>query len=406
MKTVQSTRWNKDIMSTLVTKGHKQNATDIFTDKYYELVRLSREYVLYLIIDILKTSGIYRYIESDFVSVGKIIKELSFVPKAEKLISWMLSYLEAFGLLAMRKENSTHCFKISKKLPNINPGKITEAMMKIDNKVLPSNLLLEKAAKGYTEFFKGNMTGIDILFTSDKMKLWMEYFNNSNSGYVVYNSFAAAGLLKWLPDNDNIKILELGGGTGSAAVFSLKEIHNKGFTQRINEYVFSDISPVFLKVGNRAIMAELPDFQKIQLKTLDFNKPFFSQGIKNNSFDMVYGVNSVHAAEDLEKTLEYIYDVLNPGGVLILSECVRPGQKELLFQELIFNLFDNYMDIKLSDMRPMPGFLDVQSWAKILKKAKFKNIELLTNINPDGKKNIFNKEQLFAMVIKGEKSHE
>ena len=71
----------------------------IFTDKYYKLVNLSKEYVLYLIIDILKKTNIYPLIKSEFISVEKIIQDLNFIPKAKIPILWMLSYLKELRFL-------------------------------------------------------------------------------------------------------------------------------------------------------------------------------------------------------------------------------------------------------------------------------------------------------------------
>lgn len=390
-------------MSILITEEDRKEIAQIFTNQYNELCSLSKEYVLLLIVGILKKSNIYPLIESTFVSVKKILQDLDFIPKAKIPIFWMLSYLEERGFLEVKQVDNIAHFKISKNFPTLNPDKIISRMLKIDRNVLPSNLLLEKAARGYLDFFQGNKTAIDILFASDKMKLWTEYFNNKNSGYFVYNSFATLGLLKWFPDKTNIKIFEIGGGTGSATVFFLNEISNRGLINKIEKYVFSDISPIMLREGNKAIMEELRDDRMVQLKTLDFNKSFLSQNIKPDTFDVIFGVNSIHAANDLVESLENIYSVLKPGGLLILSECVRPRKNGLLFQELIFNLLDDYRDMELSELRPMPGFLDVKSWERILKKTSFKNIELLTNVDYDSKRNSLYDEQVFAMIIKGEK---
>jgi SAM-dependent methyltransferase len=390
-------------MSTLISEEDRKNIAYIFTDKYYELVNLSKKYVLYLIFDIFKKTNIQSLIKSEFISIEKIIQDLNFIPKAKIPLFWMFSYLKELGFLEMKQSNNISYFKISKNLPDINQNKVMDMMLTIDINVLPSNLLLEKAANGYPEFFQGKKTAIDILFTSDKMKLWTDYFNNNNSGYVVYNSFATLGLLKWLPDKEGIRILEIGGGTGSASIFFLKELSKRGLVKKIEEYFFTDISPILLRVGNKAFMEEFPDIQMIQLKTLDFNKSFSSQGIKPDSFDIIYGVNSLHAAKDLISSIGYIYSALKPGGSIILSECVRPRENSLLFQELIFNLLDNYCDMELSGLRPMPGFLDVKNWKSIFNKTKFKNIELLSNVDSYKKRNSFYDEQVLAMIIKGEK---
>ena len=59
--------------------------------------------------------------------------------------------------------------------------------------------------------------------------------------------------------------------------------------------------------------------------------------------------------------------------------------------------------MELSELRPMPGFLDVKSWKSIFNKTKFKNIELLSNADSHKKRNSFYDEQVLAMIIKGEK---
>ena len=72
-------------MSSLISEEDRKNIAYIFTDKYYELVNLSKEYVLYLIIDILKKTNIQSLIKSEFISIEKIIQDLNFIPKAKIL---------------------------------------------------------------------------------------------------------------------------------------------------------------------------------------------------------------------------------------------------------------------------------------------------------------------------------
>jgi SAM-dependent methyltransferase len=391
----------KTLNSSITGKGGL-TIDSIFTETYYKLVNLSKEYVLSLLIDIIKKSGMYPLLKSEFVSVEDIVGKLQFIPKSVKPISWMLSYLKESDLLELRKSGEISYFKIIKDLPVIDSRRIINRMLDLDRSVRPSNLLLEKAAKEYPDFFQGSKTAVDILFTEDRMKLWTKYFSNNNSGYVVYNALATSGLLKWLPDTDNLQILEIGGGTGSAAVFFLREMHRREQLSRIKEYIFSDISPILVRAGNNLIMKELPDDRMITLKTLDFNSSFSSQGIKENSLDAVFGVNSIHAAENIIRSLQYIYEVLKPGGVIVLSECVRSKRDSLLFQELIFNLLDNYTDAELSDVRPMSGFLDIESWKKIFDKNNLKNVEVITNMGLWSERTNAGGE-MFAMIIKGEK---
>lgn len=376
---------------------------DLFTDEYYKLVELSRKYVLCLIVDILEKTNIRKIIESGYFSTEKIIHDLYFAPQSKIPLNWMFEYLVSFGYLKVEKKDGVTYFIASNDLPEKDLDTINAEMLKIDVNVRPSNMLLEKAARGYPDFLLGNKTAVDILFTEGKMELWNKYFSNSNRGYVVHNALAASGLLRWLPDRPGLRILELGGGTGNAAVYFLKKMQECGRLDNIEEYIFTDVSPVLLRSGNHNIMRELPDTEMVNLKTLDFEKPLISQGIEPGSLDVVYGVNTLHAAGDIVRSMEYIHTVLKPGGFLLLSECARPKKDGLLFQELIFNLFDNYREMELSDIRPMPGFLDIESWERIFEKATFKRIELFSNVDSEINLTTQNSVDVLAMVIKGEK---
>lgn len=381
--------------------GDNTGMDDIFTDDYYKLVALSREYVLCLIVDILERANIRDVIRSGDFSTDKIIHDLGFVPQSKIPLNWIFEYLVSFGYL--EKKSGAAYFELSHDFPQKDPDTINKEMLEIDSNVRPSNMLLEKAARGYPDFLAGKKTAVDILFTEDKMELWNEYFSNSNRGYVVHNAMAASGLLRWLPDRPGLRILEVGGGTGNAAVYFLKEMYDRGRLNQIEEYIFTDVSPVLLRSGNHNIMRGVAETEMVSLKTLDFERSFVAQGIEPGSLDVVYGVNSLHAARDIMRSMEYIHSVLKPGGFILLSECARPTRDGLLFQELIFNLFDNYREMKLSHIRPMPGFLDVESWENILSEAKYKNIHLLSNIDFGSTGNNTGNNEIIAIVVKGDK---
>ncbi|MDP3142702.1 MAG: class I SAM-dependent methyltransferase, partial [Candidatus Omnitrophota bacterium] len=166
-----------------------------------------------------------------------------------------------------------------------------------------------------------------------------------------------------------------------------------------------DVSPIFLRLGNQAIMKIISEGFNYSLKKIDFEKPLFEQGIDENSIDMVYGVNALHVAKDLSNALSNIYKIIKPGGKIILSECCRPTESHLLLQEFIFNLLDSYVNVKLDPyFRPVPGFLDYEHWKRNLEAAGFKDIEALLNTDVNYTQFSEGKAPILAIVIKGEKS--
>jgi ubiquinone/menaquinone biosynthesis C-methylase UbiE len=211
-------------------------------------------------------------------------------------------------------------------------------------------------------------------------------------------------MLKWAFKKDSIRVLEIGGGTGSATAALLDRLKENNLTNRIGEYIFSDVSPVFLRMGNRRIMDSAPDDLKYELKRLDFDKPLVLQGIKGNDIDAVYGVNTLHVAKNLSQALKNIHQVIKSGGMLVISECCRPHKDYLLFQEVIFNLLDNYVSVELdSNLRPVSGFLDYDHWKASLLDAGFRNVEAIFNTDADFPQGLKDKIGILVAVIKAEK---
>jgi SAM-dependent methyltransferase len=220
----------------------------------------------------------------------------------------------------------------------------------------------------------------------------------------VHNYLGALGVLKWGLRSQNLRLLEIGGGTGGASAVLIDRLKDENLLSRIGEYIFSDVSPFFLRLGNRAIMERVGDDFSYALKRLDFDKPIAGQGINENSVDVVYAVNSLHVAKNLVDSLKNIYRVIKPGGAIILSECCRPTDEYLLPQEVIFNLLDNYVNVDLDrNLRPYPGFLDYEHWERNLEAAGFRNIEAMFNTDGSYPADLRAGIKILAAVIKADK---
>ena len=382
----------------------QEEIASIFTDRYYELTYLNGiNYASHLILELFQKTGILELLRNKYTSSDEIIKELNFIPKAEYALEWMLSFLTQGGFLkkAEDKDDKGYYYDWGGDIePEVFLAKGTE----LDKKIIPTSSLMAYVISEYPNFFKGSKSGLEILFAGEKIKLWNEYFSNDNSGYSVHNSLGAFGVTKWVLSNGNIRLLELGAGTGGATASLIDRLKARQTLSKINEYIFSDISPIFLRIGNRVIMSRVGDDFQYSLKRLNFERPLIEQGINKDGVDIIYAVNALHVAKDLVGALKNIYEVVKPGGALIFSEHCRPSENYLLFQEFIFILLDNYVDVNLDrNLRPIPGFLDYEHWRCNLEAAGFKNIEAV--FNTDGKHSAGSKTKadILAAVIKGEK---
>lgn len=383
----------------------KETIANIFSKEYYELIYFNGiTYVSLLILQLFQNLGILGMLKNKYVSCDEIIAEFNFAPKTKYALEWMLSFLNQ-GDFLKKSENKDGKRYYYDKTKTIDLQALRQKTIELDAKILPSAKLIEYVISEYPNFFNGRKQGFEILFAQDKMVLWNEYFSNDNSGYSVYNSLGALGILKWAQDRNNIRLLEVGGGTGGASSALIDKLKEKKLLSRITEYIFSDVSPVFLRIGNRAIMNKVDNDFQYSLKRLDFDRPLVEQGINENEIDIVYGVNALHVAKNLVNSLKNIYKILKPGGMIILSECCRPNEAYLLFQEVIFNLLDNYISVDLDDnLRPIPGFLGYEHWRSNLEAAGFKNIETIFNTDGNYPADLRAKINILATVIKGEKN--
>lgn len=391
------------INSTLSTEERKI-ISEIFPEQFYKVTYFNGiPYVAHLILELFEKTGIIVVLRRKYISVEEIMLRLNFIPEAKLVLDWILIFLHQYGFLKRIEKNGIASYRYDEACRENFERKYTRPA-DLDKEITPSCNLMEYVIREYPHYFKGSKTGFEIIFSSNRMTLWNDYFSNDNSGYRVYNAFGAFGVMKWFLQRDNIKLLELGGGTGSASSLLIEQLRKKNVLNNIGEYIFSDISPIFLRLGNIAIMNQAPEDFNVNLKKLDFNKSLVEQNINENSIDIVYGINALHVAVNLFKTLREIRKVIRPGGLIILSECIRSNTTEPLIQEVIFNLLEDYTNVEIdSCLRKTRGFLPYEEWINMLKAAGFRNVEIILNtdgLSSESNSTIYPK---LAAVIKGVK---
>jgi SAM-dependent methyltransferase len=377
----------------------------IFTKKYYKIYNLHVLYTLNTVFSIFHKLEITDYLKSEYISCEELMKRFDSPDHAKYSVSWMLQFLEQAGYVDKNARNNKLYFKSRMDIPNSQAEQIAKEILELDKNWQPFIELVDSIASEYESFLKGTKSAIDILFYKEKLQLWSNYFNNNFSGYSVFNICGAYGFSQWFSQKDNGKILELGGGTGGAIIKVLDVFKRSNILDKIERYDFSDVSPVFLRAGNRILADQFPEMEdKVTLKVLDFNKSLSTQKIQPESFEAVYSVNALHTAQDLIFSLKEIYNTLKEKGILVISELVRISETHVLPQEFIFTLLDSYYNVKTDSVfRKNYGFLTLGSWKKHFEMAGFKNIEFITNVYNDEHRMSGKNDPVFMLVIKGQK---
>jgi SAM-dependent methyltransferase len=295
-------------------------------------------------------------------------------------LDWMLRLLTARGLLEELSDGAVFRYRSLGSFPTLDPAPISEEQKRLDASWMPAYALAETVARDYPAFLGGEVTGEDVLFAPRRLRLWIDYFSNDNGLYVVNNRLGALAVEQWLPRAGGV-VLELGGGLGSGALALLERLEAAGRLGAISEYRFTELVPAFLRRGEQALRTRGPRLSGVSFASLDMNRPFGEQGVAPGSVSVVYAVNTLHVAHDLEFTLGEVLGALEPGGRLVVSECVRSQARQAIESEFVFNLTETFRSPRLHPLyRPSGGFLTPGQWKGAMEAAGFADIRFLPDI--------------------------
>lgn len=351
-----------------------------FTGTFIRSATLYDEYVLRLTLGIFRTTGLAKAAETPG-STDELIARVGFEPNRARVpVDWILRRLSHRGIVEQIESDAGARFRVRGPLPELDPAEILEAQRRQDASWQASYTLAETVAQDYPVFLRGERTGEEILFSPSRLRLWVSFFSNDNGLYVVNNLVGAGAVLDLLPPGP-FAVMELGGGLGSGAAALLDELKRSGRWQDIREYRFTELVPFFMRRGQQALEARFPDAGFLKFGGLDMNRAFAEQGVPPASVSLVYAVNTLHVARDLDFTLREICGALTPGGRLVVSECIRTAPAQAIYIEFIFNLMETFRSPVLHPTyRPNGGFLAPEEWQGAMEAAGFVDVRMLPDI--------------------------
>jgi SAM-dependent methyltransferase len=317
----------------------------------------------------------------DWSSAAEAAARAGLEPRRSLLaVDWMLRHLANRGLLRRQDAPGGARFRPEAPLPDLDPGAVLAEQRRHDPACLPSYTLAETAARDYPAFLRGERTGEEVLLAPARLPLWTGYFSNDNALYAVNNRVGAAALEAWMGAGAGA-ILELGGGLGSGATAVLEALLAAGRLGEVRSYRFTELVPPFLRRGQRLLQERFGDVPGLAFAPLDMNRPFAEQGVEPASVSVVYAVNTLHVARDLAFTLGEARRALEPGGQLIVSECIRPWPGDTIYPEFVFNLMEAFRVARLdSSWRPNGGFLTPEQWSAALEAAQFVDVRVMPDV--------------------------
>jgi SAM-dependent methyltransferase len=319
---------------------------------------------------------------ADGTSPHQLLLRHGFSPRAEVPIRWFLRKLAAAGFLDTigAGADADTVYRARGPLPSGDPDRAEALARAIDPGSLPAFAVVRAMVEHVPEFLRGEKTGEEILFAPARLPLWFDYFSNDNLLYQINNRLGAEAVARALPATHPATIVEIGGGSGSAALAVGERLARDAALPRVSRYVFTEIVPTFLRRAERSIRARFPELP-VDFARLDMDRDFAAQGVAPGIADVVYAVNTVHIARDLGATLARIRETLKPGGLAVFSECVRPFPGQPIYVEFVFNFLENFTGVTTDrQTRPNHGFLTPENWRAAFRAAGFERPEILPDV--------------------------
>ena len=225
--------------------------------------------------------------------------------------------------------------------------------------------LFRRCAGALADVLTGNADPLTLLFSSGEptaADLYMKAPVARSANRMLGDTIAA--LLTELPGGRDLRILEVGAGTGSATAAVLPELPAGRF-----HYVYTDISAGFFSEAESRFGG---GESSIEYRVLDIEKSPIEQGFDAHGYDLVIASNVLHATRYLHETLAHCRELLAPSGQLLALENLR-GQGWL---DLTFGQLDGWWRFA-DDYRPHHALAGPAIWNRALTDVGFEEVAVI-----------------------------
>jgi acyl transferase domain-containing protein/SAM-dependent methyltransferase len=238
----------------------------------------------------------------------------------------------------------------------------------------PLLTLLGECVGGYRDLFSGGRSGLELLFPEGATASLRERLGGILD--LLDSSIHPELVLDLMRDlarrlDRPLRVLEIGAGIGLLSDALLGDLDDVSV-----EYWFTDVGRSFVadaRQRSRPRRGVAPRFAE-----LDISRDPLRQGFEPASFDMIVGLDVVHATPDVAESLANLRSLLVPGGVLALIEIARSR----LWVEMIWGVLEGWWHV--SDFRTGADspLLDAEQWHDVTGCSGFREIHVFPGPGP------------------------
>lgn len=334
-------------------------ADSLWPANYAEYEQSMNDCCLSIALELFKNNGCFLK-KGDIETRETLKKRIGYPDEAAYLVEKLLHILIVNGLVEENGGSYT-CLN-----PDPMLGSPAEILVSLTRRYPSEGATvqwLSRAYGGMMPLLQGRAYPEDILFPWGDMSLIEELYESSPI-YSYYSRLAGAGVKELIVNSpaERVELLEIGAGTGNGTA-SVLSAQSEGFSR----YTYTDVSRSLVKKGKRRFKKH--DF--MDYKLFDITKTPVEQDFSENSYDLVAGINVLHASMDAGRAISNIHSLLKDGGSFVISEVSPAPNKVYPFMELTFGLIPSYNSYIDKESRPLSPLLPLEEWRELFLKNGF-----------------------------------
>lgn len=297
----------------------------------------------------------------DVISLRSLIDERGVQARHDRLVVRFMSLLEREGFV---NQSGPEQWQVRRDITVQDPGASWRRVLANHSAMLPEMVVLQRFGTQLKSALRGEVDPVELLFPDGSTEIAerkYEFLTPSNTAVEL----CVRRVVENLGQGRNIRILEVGGGTGGITANILPAL-----PARQTQYVFTDVSRFFLTKVEQKFRA----FPFVDFKVLDVEKDPVSQGFEPRSFDIVLASHVFHATQNLHETLTHVLRLMTPGGLLVFLEV----EQVAAYTESIFGLMAGWWRFTDHELRPDHPLIMASQWKKLLQTVGFIEVESLS----------------------------
>ncbi|WP_229402849.1 type I polyketide synthase [Micromonospora okii] len=301
--------------------------------------------------------------------VPDLVRRLAIIAPYDRLLGFLLDVLVADGLA--ERDGPQVLFRTPPELAAVGRTRIetTAAALRRRHPRFTGLVdLLVRCAEGYPAALSQPGAGLALLYPAGRSDLLTDALTGRTLAHRATGRLSrATGRLvdRLAAQLDRpLRILEVGAGQGA-----LTEVLADRLPPGRVVYHATDISPAF--VARLDAEARQRGLRWVCAAVLDIGRDPAEQGLAGHHYDLVCGLDVVHATPYIARTLANLRSVLAPGGILALVE-TTPADRWLPF---VWGLTEGWWSY--ADERRDGPLLDADGWRAALREQRFASADVI-----------------------------